>query len=280
MMRVTLIGARGSVAVPDPAMERYGGNTSSVEVVSGDGSMLILDAGTGLRKLNDRISKDIRRLDILLTHLHMDHIQGLGFFEPLIDADIHVHIWGPPSSTHTLKGRLSRYLSPPLFPVRFRDLPAVTCHECPSEAFDIGPFSIRASLVCHPDPTLGYRISHHGHVLTYIPDHEPALCMTRRHWPGTDWISGYELALNADLLLHDAQYSDKEYAERVGFGHSSYRDAFDFASITNISELVPFHHDPLHDDKTLDDLFDQSKRRFSPEFRVSKGHEGAVFTLR
>ena len=156
VMRVTLLGARGSVAAPGPAMVRYGGNTSAVQIVSDDGSMLILDAGTGIRKLSEKIPDHTRRIDILLTHLHMDHIQGLGFFQPLVRPNTDVHMWGPPSSTHLLGERLARYLSPPLFPVHFRDLPAVFCHEVPENGFDIGPFSIRMSLVCHPDPTLGY----------------------------------------------------------------------------------------------------------------------------
>lgn len=279
MIRVTLFGTRGSVATPGPATARYGGNTSTVEVISDDGTMLILDAGTGLRRLGERLPRDIRRIDILLTHLHMDHIQGLGFFHPLTRPDIEVHIWGPPSSTHSLKARLSRYLSPPLFPLHFRDLPAVTCHESPAGGFQVGPFSIRTSLVCHPDATLGYRINLDCLAFTYIPDHEPALCQTNGVWPHTNWISGHELALNADLLVHDTQYSDEEYARCVGYGHSSYRHAFEFAAIANVSELVPFHHDPSHDDQALDRLFDKSILRFKPGFKVSKGYEGAVFEL-
>lgn len=279
MMRVTLFGARGSLAAPGPATARYGGNTSTVEIISDDAATLVLDAGTGIRRLGEMIPPDTARIDILLTHLHMDHIQGLGFFGPLIRPETDVHIWGPSSSTLSLEARLSRYLSPPLFPIHFRDLPSVTCHEVPTDAFDIGPFAIRASLVCHPDPTLGYRIGLDGCTVAYIPDHEPALCQTSGDWPAADWISGHELALNADLLLHDAQYSDEEYAERVGYGHSSYRHAFEFASLADVSALVPFHHDPSHDDEMLDRLFDQSMQHFKPRFRVLKGLEGAMFEL-
>ncbi|MEZ5936362.1 MAG: MBL fold metallo-hydrolase [Alphaproteobacteria bacterium] len=260
-------------------MARYGGDTSSVLVASGGGDKLILDAGTGIRKLGERLPRGLARIDILLTHLHMDHIQGLGFFPPLADADIDVHIWGPPSSTHPLEARLARYLSPPLFPVHFRDLPAVTCHECPTDGFEIGPFSIQTSLVCHPDPTLGYRITLGDRALTYIPDHEPALCLVDGAWPEHSWISGHDLALDADLLLHDAQYSDEEYARSVGFGHCSYRHAFAFAALAHVRELVPFHHDPAHDDQTLDRLFEDTLQCFKPGFQVSKGCEGAVFQL-
>ena len=122
-MRVTLWGTRGSLAAPGPETVRYGGNTSCVEVRCADGTRLILDAGTGIRRLGGRIGPEAGRVDLLLTHLHMDHLQGLGFFRPLDEPGQEVHIWGPPSTTLDLRARLSRYLSPPLFPIRLRELP-------------------------------------------------------------------------------------------------------------------------------------------------------------
>ena len=138
-MRVTLFGTRGSLAAPGAETNQYGGNTSTVEVCANDGTLLVLDAGTGIRRLAKQIPLATARIDILLTHLHMDHIQGLGFFGPLYDPGVDVHIWGPASSMLRLEARLSRYLSPPLFPVHLRDLPKVVCHEVPSPPFDIGP---------------------------------------------------------------------------------------------------------------------------------------------
>src|ERR687892_921194 len=123
MMRVTIWGTRGSVAAPGPETARYGGNTSCVEVVGADGTVLVLDAGTSLRRLGTALPKTLRRVDILLTHLHMDHLQGLGFFAPLYNPEGEVHIWGPASMTLSLQDRLTRYMSPPLFPVRLRDMP-------------------------------------------------------------------------------------------------------------------------------------------------------------
>jgi len=161
-MRVTLFGTRGSLAAPGAETNRYGGNTSTVEVCASDGSLLVLDAGTGIRRLAKQIPGATARIDILLTHLHMDHIQGLGFFGPLYSPGVDVHIWGPASSMFGLEARLSRYLSPPLFPVHLRDLPKVVCHEVPRPPFNIGPFRIQTALVCHPGPTVGYRIEADG----------------------------------------------------------------------------------------------------------------------
>ncbi len=277
-MRVTLFGTRGSVAAPGPETARYGGNTSTVEVRGDDGTLLVLDAGTGVRRLGAQIPKETQRVDILLTHLHMDHIQGLGFFGPLYNPGIEVHIWGPGSSTLSLEARLSRYLSPPLFPVHLRDLPGIICHEVPQPPFEIGPFRIQTALVCHPNPTVGYRIEEQGRVVAYLPDHEPVLGLQGK-WLEPEWTSGYDLAAGADLLIHDAQYTDTQYAHCVGWGHSTYRHAFEFATRVGAKEIVLFHHDPSHDDETLDRLLADAVDRFKPAFRVSGGCEGAVFEV-
>ena len=133
-MKVTLWGTRGSLATPGPETARYGGNTSCVGVRGDDGTVLVLDAGTGIRALGKTIDASVKRIDILLTHLHMDHIQGLGFFAPLFRDDVDVRIWGPVSGKASLRERLMRYLSPPLFPVSLRELPCtITLHEVPCD---------------------------------------------------------------------------------------------------------------------------------------------------
>ena len=121
-MDVTFWGTRGSIASAGSATQRYGGNTAAVQVTGRDGTILVLDAGTGIREIADSLPTTLRRLDIFLSHLHMDHIQGLGFFAPMFIPSLEVHVWGPPSATLDLRRRLTRYLSPPLFPVRLRDL--------------------------------------------------------------------------------------------------------------------------------------------------------------
>lgn len=278
-MRITLFGTRGSVPAPGPETARYGGNTSTVEVRGRDGTLVVLDAGTGIRRLGARILPDITRIDVLLTHLHLDHIQGLGFFTPLYHPEVEVHIWGPSGSALSLEARLSRYLSPPLFPVHLRDLPRVMCHETPPEPFELGSLTVRSAFVCHPNPTLGYRIEEGVRALAYLPDHEPALVHPKNHWLEPEWTSGFDLAAGADLLIHDAQYTDAEYSCCVGWGHSTYQHAFEFAARTGAREMVPFHHDPGHDDPTLDRLLAAAVERFEPRFRTSSGREGATFEL-
>jgi phosphoribosyl 1,2-cyclic phosphodiesterase len=278
-MKVTLWGTRGSLGAPGPETIRYGGNTSCVEVQGADGTMLILDAGTGIRRLGAKLGPEAGRVDVLLTHLHMDHIQGLGFFRPLDEPGQEVHIWGPPSTTLDLRARLSRYLSPPLFPIRLRELPCrLTLHDVPLGGFKIGGLTIAAALVCHPGPTVGYRLSDGSVCIAYIPDHEPAL--GARSFPGKpDWTSGFDLADGVDLLIHDTQYSAKQYPQRVGWGHSALPHALKFAAQAGVKRLVTFHHDPGHDDATLDRILEDARASDDLPFELIAGTEGARFDL-
>lgn len=278
-MKVTLWGSRGSLATPGPDTQYYGGNTACVEVRGNDGSLLALDAGTGIRRLGATVGSQTTRVDILLTHLHMDHIQGLGFFGPLYTPGLDVHIWGPPSTTMRLHERLSRYLSPPLFPVRLRELPCeLTLHDVPLGEFAIGSLNVRASLVCHPGPTVGYRISENGSTVAYLPDHEPALGW--QQFPGApEWTSGFELADGADLLIHDAQYTDDEYLNHTGWGHSSLKQTLAFAAVAGVRRLVTFHHDPSHDDATISAMIHETCAEYELPFTVAGGSEGAAWEV-
>jgi phosphoribosyl 1,2-cyclic phosphodiesterase len=280
-MEATLWGTRGSLATPGPETARYGGNTSCVSVRGREGTILVLDAGTGVRRLGATIDASVERVDILLTHLHMDHIQGLGFFAPLYRPDLEVHIWGPVGTRTSLRERLMRYLSPPLFPVSMRELPcAITLHEVPCGEVDIGEFRVSTALVCHPGPTVGYRIAEaRGSVLTYLPDHEPALSALSFPSLPREWTSGGMLAAEADLLIHDGQYSAQEYVGHVGWGHSSLRQSLDFATLSGVKHLVPFHHDPAHTDADLDRLMGEAIAYANPAYRVTPGLEGASFEI-
>jgi len=275
---VTIWGTRGSLASPGAETARFGGNTACV-AVRADDTILVLDAGTGVRRLGASWPNGVRRVDLLLTHLHMDHIQGLGFFQPLYDDGMEVHIWAPASPTLDLRKRLSRYLSPPFFPVHLRDLDCrLNLHEVPCGDFSIGPFRISAALVCHPGPTVGYRIENAQAAMAYLPDHEPALGVT--NFPGLpEWTSGYGLAAGVDLLIHDAQYAADEYPDHTGWGHSSVEHAMRFAALAHAKHLVLFHHDPAHSDHDIARIVDAAVATLHPEFQVTPAEEGAVFRL-
>ena len=280
-MKIRLFGTRGSLATPGEATIRYGGNTSCVEVRGDDDTLLVLDAGTGIRPLGEKIPRGLSRLDILLTHLHMDHIQGLGFFEPLFWPELEVHLWGPSSTTQGLHARLTRYLSPPLFPVRIADLPCrLELHDvCATPSFEIGSLHVEAGLVCHPGPTVGYRIAGDGASLAYLPDHEP--CLGLDELPSdVDWIPGLSLAKQVDLLIHDAQFTREEYPRHVGWGHSAIEHALAFARAAGAAHLVPFHHDPSHSDAALDRIYAEARQSQLLPFLLTPAAEGDVFELR
>jgi phosphoribosyl 1,2-cyclic phosphodiesterase len=280
-VQVTLWGTRGSLATPGPEMARYGGNTSCVGVLGREGTMLVLDAGTGIRRLGTTIAPSVRRIDILLTHLHMDHIQGLGFFAPLYRPDLEVHIWGPGTAALSLEARLMRYLSPPLFPVSLSELPCkLAFHDLATGVAEIGEFRVSSVLVCHPGPTVGYRISEAGGgVMTYLPDHEPALGLLKFPQLPRAWTSGAELAADVDLLIHDSQYGSAEYPGHCGWGHSSLHQTLAFGSLVEVKHLVPFHHDPGHTDGDLDLMMAKALDEMKPAYRVSAGMEGMTFDL-
>jgi phosphoribosyl 1,2-cyclic phosphodiesterase len=280
-MQIRVWGCRGSVAAPGADTVKYGGNTSCVEVTLASGHVLVLDAGTGMRPLGVVMHRSPpAEIHILLTHLHLDHLQGLGFFRPLFIPGLDIHVWGPTSPVQSLAERIAMYLSPPLFPVHLDDVPArLTFHDAPEDPVVIGSATIRAAKVQHQGPTVGYRIEEGGRAFVYLPDHEPSLGTTLRALPA-EWMSGHDIAAGADVLLHDAQYGDDEYPNHVGWGHSSLADAAEFADKSGVGRLVLFHHDPYHTDDELEALLALVQtQRPGMEERVSLAYEGMTIAL-
>jgi phosphoribosyl 1,2-cyclic phosphodiesterase len=231
---------------------RYGGNTSCVEVTLEDGTRLILDAGTGIRNFGLAAPDIEGPMHILLTHLHLDHIQGLMFFTPAFNPECEITVWGPACEKESLCDRIGKYISAPLAPIELRDLP-FSFRDINEMDWQIGSTRIHARPVTHRGPTLGFRIEDGNTSLAYIPDHEPGLGTPLSELEDK-WISGYELARDASLLIHDCQYTDREYREHHGWGHCPVSDALDFGRRTGAKRLLLFHHDPMHSDDFLDDM--------------------------
>jgi phosphoribosyl 1,2-cyclic phosphodiesterase len=279
-MRVHYWGARGSIPTPGRGMARHGGNTSCVELTLSDGSNVILDAGTGICDLGRAEGHGSRSVHILLTHLHLDHIQGLMFFEPLFDPTCGVRVAGPVAFGGPLLNRLARYISAPLAPIEIRELPAqVSFEDVSTGTWQFGPATIEAAFVNHRGPTLGYRITDGGTTVVYIPDHEPALGQDLER-SAPEWISGLALARDADLLIHDCQYTGEEYASRIGWGHSALEHTIAFARRSGARRLALFHHDPLHDDAMVDAIADAARAAAGGDFEeVAAACEGETVAL-
>jgi phosphoribosyl 1,2-cyclic phosphodiesterase len=258
-MQLKIWGCRGSVPSPGPTTVVCGGNTSCVEISLDDGTVLVLDAGTGIRDLgDDLVERGVRRIHLLLTHLHLDHVEGLRFFAPLFDPKVTVDVWGPPSTMGSLEDSIARTFSPPLFPIDLGVVPAqVAFHDAPRLPWKVESALVTAALVIHPGPTLGYRIEADGSSVAYVPDHEPALTGIEER--SSDWISGAAIAEGVDVLLHDAQYFEDEYEQRIGWGHSSVSDTIAYAQALGVGRLVLFHHEPHHSDDVLSGLEERAQ---------------------
>jgi phosphoribosyl 1,2-cyclic phosphodiesterase len=241
-MRARIWGCRGSLATPGQGTLRTGGNTACVEVRTETDAVVVLDAGTGIRPLGGSLA-GVRELDLLLTHLHLDHIEGLAFFAPLHDTQATVRIWGPAQEEDTLAEQLATWLSPPFYPVPFERFEArIEIHEVPDAEWEVGGVRVRCARTQHPGPTLGYRLDEGGRSLAYVPDNEP----------GLDGAEAIALAAGVDVLLHDAQYTTDEYARRVGWGHASVDDFARVVRGAAPGRALMFHHDPWHDDAELE----------------------------
>jgi len=276
-MNTTFWGVRGSFATARAAMLGVGGNTPCVAVELPD-VHLVLDAGTGICALGERLAATDRKpIHILLTHFHLDHIQGLLFFAPLFQPGREVVIWAPHARRHSPRSRLAHYLSPPLSPVEISELRAsVRFRECRAGPWQIGGAQVRAASVLHRGLTLGFRVEHGGSTLAYLPDHEPALSARLDRAP-CRWLSGAEIAKDADVLIHDAQFDEARYGSTRGWGHSTVEHAVRFADVVGAHDLRLFHHDPSHDDATLARL-ESDGRDVARHAAVRLAREGDVAT--
>ena len=257
-MRVRFWGTRGSCPSPGPTTAHYGGNTTCVELRTDDDQLVIFDAGTGIRELGRslvaRANGDAIRGDVFFSHAHWDHIQGLPFFTPAFQAGNHFRLWGSPSLERSLEVVLRQQMSPVVFPVAFDQLLARMEFAELARNGHAGPgYDVRAINVRHPGGALGFRVSPSGakgRSLVFIPDNE-----LDRDGDLADSASSrdavVEFARGATVLIHDAMYTGAEYMDHRGWGHSSYRDAVDFAIAAEVETLVVFHHDPERSDKEL-----------------------------
>lgn len=260
-MKITFWGVRGSIPVPGAETVRYGGNTPCVSVEDGPG-LLVLDAGTGIHRLGEALAarRRIGAVDVLLSHSHIDHIQGLPFFPPIHDAKAMVRILGPAPGPISLHETLARLMTPPLWPAHYAaiaerlNVTEITALEFPTDYFQVRGIALR-----HPGRTLGYEISPlaGGPSVNYITDNELG------PWTGVpDWqVDLVGFLQNGEVLIHDATYGEQEIRERSGWGHSSANQAVDLAIAAGVRKLILFHHAPEHRDDEIDRILAEARRR-------------------
>ncbi|HEU4763340.1 MAG TPA: MBL fold metallo-hydrolase [Gemmatimonadales bacterium] len=284
---VTFWGTRGSIPTPGAQTNRYGGNTSCVAVSAGGDRLVILDAGSGIRPLGRSLldaHPNAMTAEILLTHTHWDHIQGLPFFAPLNRAGNTVRIFGPRQGDVALETIIDRQTDATVFPIPIRALAAeLTVTEVTPGPFEVDGFRVETCRLRHPGTTLAYRLTPRegGASMAYVTDNE--LGRGGSYDVPADWRHQLVRFLgDVDLLVHDAMYGDDLIEARAGWGHSSPRQAVELAAECGARRLLLFHHEPEHDDATIDALLDGARAvaaRSAPTLRVDAALEGLQLNL-
>jgi phosphoribosyl 1,2-cyclic phosphodiesterase len=294
-MKVRFWGTRGSIAAPGPHTTRFGGNTSCVELSTPSGGILVLDCGTGARALGNRLAACARgpiSATILLSHTHWDHIQGFPFFAPLFQPENHFKVYGPEGAHLSLRDVLAGQMEHNYFPVELDQLAARILYQDLNEgSHQIDGITVRALPMNHPSPTLGYRVEAGGQSICYLCDHEPYSENVWREGASHGRLESIleagdrrhaEFMQDADLVIHEAQYTPEEYPSKRHWGHSTYHYAVELAVAAGVRRLMLTHHDPAHDDEFVADI-----ERRAQELAASLGspldvccaYEGCEITL-
>ena len=296
-MEIRFWGVRGSIPSPGPNTAQFGGNTPCIELRCDNEPLIILDAGTGIRKLGIELLSDetVNEINLLFSHTHWDHIQGLPFFIPLFNPKYNINLYGPVHYSKNLEEILSQQMEYTYFPVRVEELAAkISFNDITEQEMKIGNgITVTTKFVNHPVVCLAYRIEHNGKSFIYMTDHEPY----RNLFADADEADReegrivaqeqtealIEFIKDADVLCIDAQYTYEEYRTKIGWGHSSLDDSYSLAQEGRVKEMVIFHHDPDRSDADLQrmvrDLQDRSWNPYSETIAVRLAKEQLVITL-
>lgn len=269
-MKVYFWGTRGSIATPGEETVKYGGNTTCLEIQLSDGSFMIIDAGTGIRKLGMKLVKlDLDEINIFLTHPHWDHIQGFPFFTPMYKNNEHVIIHGWPTTNRKVKNVITDQMEGTYFPVDFSQLSAeIDFREIKSDTLEYNSAKLSFLRCNHPVICHSFKIEDGGKTFVIMTDNE-----LDANSPKNSWEEFVEFCRGADLLIHDAQFTPEELKIKKGWGHSDYLRVIDLASEAEVEKLVLFHHDPGHNDRFIDKLVENSldkiKKLKFPKFCIA-----------
>jgi phosphoribosyl 1,2-cyclic phosphodiesterase len=249
-MLITCWGSRGSIPVSGHAYLKYGGDTTCIEIRARSGHVIVVDAGTGIRRLGNRLIREkLYTYHFLFTHAHWDHLMGLPFFKPLYLSCTEMQIYRCPFGGRYVEDMISKVLAPPHFPVRYRDLKARFTYRraCPN-TFTIGSVAITPIAISHPNCGSGYKFVENGHSFVFLTDNELGYI----HPGGLPATAYQAFCQDAELLFHDAEYTPREYKKMIEWGHSSYTDAISLAQRANVKRLGLFHLNQERADDKVD----------------------------
>ena len=270
-MRIRVWGCRGSLTTPGPATLRYGGNSTCLEIRTPTGQVLVVDAGSGARNLGKALSRepDISEIRFLFSHSHSDHLVGFPFFEPAYSDRYSFTFCSGTHSHGAIKKYLSHQMEAPYFPVDFSRLRATFHFQCQRPHNEtgsccLGGLQLLTAPLSHPNGGYGFRFMEAGKSFVFLTDNE--LGVQRDGGLSRDEYIGF--CQGADLLFHDAQYTDEEYQSKRGWGHSTFADATDLAIEAGVTRLGLIHHDPDRTDDDLDHQVDVCRRRIGASAAV------------
>lgn len=302
-IRIKFWGVRGSIPTPGPSTLKYGGNTPCIELHFADGPMFILDAGTGIRQLGRMLLNQAEpiRAYIFISHFHWDHIQGLPFFRPAFKPGNQITILGSDDTSLALDQIIAFQMNPTYFPVAIEDMKSdIRFRSLREEQLRIEGVDIQTIYLNHPGYTLGFRFSYRGKSVVYISDNEPFQNRGESsgivHPPSRgkkveDLFDNFvedkndrfiHFCRSADVLIHDSQYFEEEYRERVTWGHSPLTFPVDLAVQSGVKELILFHHDPDHSDDIVDKKLAMARRMIETKgsrLQCQAAREGWAFEI-
>lgn len=257
-MLIRFWGARGSIPVSGQDYLHYGGDTPCVEIRTRNDDIIVIDAGSGIRRLGNRILAEERRdCTIIFTHAHWDHIMGFPFFKPIYLPEARIGLLGCPFAQASVRAMIARIMAPPNFPVRFEDVTAeIGYQETCQEAFTLGSLRITPIPISHPNQGMGYRFEEEGKSFVFLTDNE----LTYRHPGGLAYEDYCSFARGADLLIHDAEYLPEEYRLTKTWGHSVYTDALRLALDAGVAGLGLFHHNQERTDRAVEKMVEECRR--------------------
>jgi phosphoribosyl 1,2-cyclic phosphodiesterase len=251
LMRIKFWGTRGSIPVPGEGTTIYGGNTTCLEIILEGGRTVIIDAGTGIRRLGEKLIREKKNEDIhlLITHIHWDHLFGFPFFSPIYDPSTKIYVDGSSNCFKGLRYTFDNKIGDGFFPIKFQDLKADIKHleRLENDVLEIDGTTIDSIPLHHPQGGLGFRFREGNKTLVFITDNE----LRGDKWEGRSFKEYVEFSNGADILIHDSQYTPGEIDRRKGWGHSDYQAAFELAYNAGIKKLVLFHHDPYRTDEEV-----------------------------
>jgi ribonuclease BN (tRNA processing enzyme) len=262
-MKIRCWGARGSIPVSGADYVAYGGDTTCIEIRTQDDDIIIVDAGSGIRRLGGLLLREKRdQIYMVFTHAHWDHILGFPFFKPAYRKGTSIQMFGCPQAQESIQEMISRTMEAPYFPVNFQDLQAdISYHEACEGSFSIKSVAVESIPLSHPNNGYGYKFIENGRSFVFLTDNELGF----QH-PGGLAVQDYaRFARGADFLIHDAEFTPKEYRQTRTWGHSVYTEALQLALEAKVKTFGIFHHNQERSDASLDDLVKDCRRIIAEE---------------